>query len=482
MKYRTKLYLAFFATSFVAALLGDALIYVKMKENRILAIRERLISIASTTAVLLDPELVKRAVEGGPSSTAYQELVQKLRLSRDANRTGTLYVRFLYLVGLSPTDPKGLIFIADAEENPASAVRYGDVDTSDNGIHLREHINEYYSPQKFITDKWLTRLSGFAPIYDREGQYLATVGVDIPIGDVDLLLNIILFYGMAGLIVSLLLAGAGAHILSKKITKSLHVIHSSVKEIGSGNLLVETKLKSNDEFGELALALNSMAQGLRERERLKINFARYVSKHMLEKILKSDSPLKVEGERRKITILFSDIRQFTQLAETLPPEEVVALLNEYFEAMIDIIFSYQGTLDKFLGDGIMVEFGAPLDDAVQEIHAIQTAIAMQKKLSSLREKWAKEGKPQITMGIAIHTGQAIVGNIGSEKRMEYTAIGDTVNVAAKLEYSTKTLKQPILISEMTYLAVKDLFPCQDVGLVSLPGRKEQITAYAVPYS
>lgn len=240
-------------------------------------------------------------------------------------------------------------------------------------------------------------------------------------------------------------------------------------------------MKTHDEFEELGNEINKMATGLQERERLKLNFARYVSQQVMEQILKKESFAKLEGERRKITVLFSDIRQFTQIAERLPPEQVVSLLNEYFELMLDVIFRYQGTLDKFLGDGIMVEFGAPLDDPEQEKHAVQAAIGMQKELQKLLEKWKKEGKPQIAVGIGIHTGLAVVGNIGSEKRIEYTAIGDTVNIASCLEQATKLLKKQILISETTYNAIKDQVKATSLGPMIFPGRKEAISIYSVEF-
>lgn len=188
-----------------------------------------------------------------------------------------------------------------------------------------------------------------------------------------------------------------------------------------------------------------MTKGLQERERLKLNFSRYVSDHVLEKILSSSVPTKLEGERRKITVLFSDIRQFTQLSENLSPEQIVSLLNEYFKVMLDIIFAHKGTLDKFIGDGLMVEFGAPLQDDFQEKNAVTAA----------------------------------VGNIGSEKRMEYTAIGDTVNIAARLEQMTKSTGKYILISEDTYQAIKDEFDAKNLGSTALIGRQEPITVYAI---
>ncbi|KAG6559751.1 Adenylate cyclase 1 [Candidatus Rhabdochlamydia oedothoracis] len=215
---------------------------------------------------------------------------------------------------------------------------------------------------------------------------------------------------------------------------------------------------------------------LQERERLKVNFSRYVSDHVLQKILSSSKPTNLEGERRKITVLFSDIRQFTHLSESLPPEQVVALLNEYFKVMLDIIFEHKGTLDKFIGDGLMVEFGAPLDDEIQEKNAVTAAIAMQKALEKLNTTWKQ---PAIQIGIGIHTGFAIVGNVGSEKRMEYTAIGDTVNIASRLEQMTKFTKRSILISEDTYQAIKEEFPAESLGPITLPGRQEPIRVYAI---
>ena len=202
---------------------------------------------------------------------------------------------------------------------------------------------------------------------------------------------------------------------------------------------------------------------------------------MLEKILKSDTPTNLEGERRKVTIFFSDIRSFTKISEQLAPEKVVSLLNQYFEKMIEIIFAHSGTLDKFIGDGLMVEFGAPLEDKEQERHAVRAAIHMQYELYKLAKKWLDEGYPEIIVGMGVHTGFAVVGNIGSDVRMEYTAVGDAVNVAARLEKSTKKLNKSIIISEDTYNAVKqyDEFKFEDLGEIELSGREKFIKAYAV---
>ncbi|MFI5335009.1 MAG: adenylate/guanylate cyclase domain-containing protein, partial [Chlamydiales bacterium] len=301
---------------------------------------------------------------------------------------------------------------------------------------------------------------------------------DLRASDVVAQLRDLLRFGIFSFSAALLLALLSAFFLSRREALSLQSLCKGVKEIGQGNFSCRVHLFTHDEFDDLAVAINQMAQGLQERDRLKLNFTRYVSQHIMETILKSEAPVKLEGERRKITLLFSDIRQFTKLAEKLPPEEVVSFLNEYFGVMVEVIFKNEGTLDKFIGDGMMIEFGAPLEDPLQEIHAVTTAIEMQQEAQKLCAKWEKEGKPRIEIGIGIHTGIAIVGNIGSERRIEYTAVGDTVNVAARLEQLTKQLKMPILMSESTAKAVEKQFALKNLGPAILPGRTDPIIVYS----
>ena len=213
---------------------------------------------------------------------------------------------------------------------------------------------------------------------------------------------------------------------------------------------------------------------------MKSAFARYVSQQVMETIISSGALPSLHGDRRKITALFSDIRGFSTIAEKMNAEAVVVMLNEYFKVMVDIVFRNKGTLDKFMGDGLMVIFGAPADDADQEEHAVRAAIEMQIELRRLCQRWETEGRPSIRIGIGINSGAAIVGNMGSEARMEYTAIGDTVNIAARLESATKDCGQDILISEFTYEAVRGVFEAVRIGSVSVKGRAEPVMTYAVP--
>ncbi len=477
MKYRTKLYISLVAVSVAGILLSLVIFSTETEKFIFNMLKSRSLSIAATTAAIVDPELIEESKSiTSTTDPLYIKIQNKLRRILNANRREDIFLSDVYLVYPNPTNPKELMIGVETDvdpDQPNTGYFYSDKDL------ILENHKSYFTDKNFVTDQYGIWLDGFAPIKDKDGKYIATIGVGINAADIHVRLEQLIKYALWGLLASVGLSLLIAHFLSKRVTLSLDHLCEVVKKIEGGDLKARAELHSGDEFDELGTRINAMSKGLQERERLKMSFARYVSGHIMEKIIQSEHPLKLEGERRKVTILFSDIRQFTRLAENLPPEEVVQLLNEYFEQMIEVIFTHSGTLDKFVGDGVMAEFGAPLDDAQQEIHAVRAAIDMQKALVRLCDKWEKENKPRVQMGIGVHTGEAIVGSIGSERRAEYTAIGDTVNVASRLEQATKILNTNILISESTYLGAKDLFSFKDLGSMALPGRKEQIRVYTI---
>lgn len=481
MKYRTKIYLNLSVMAFLSTVLALGIVYFETKHYFFKELQSKVISIAASTAAVLDPELLKQIrTKEDENSPAYKAIADILRKERNANHRNDVYVKYIFTEMPSPDNPKVIVTDVTATEDPEEAAHTGDIDPDTKSSKLNEHLNEPYSPNKIIRNRWGAWLTGYVPVHDAQGKYVATVAANISAAEVQAELNTLIIYSFIALGGSLLLALVASTFLAKTAAKSLNSICTLVDEIKQGNLDASIKLETNDEFRELAQTILHMAQGLKERQRLKTNFGRYVSRHVLDKILKSEMPIKLEGERRKVTVLFSDLRQFTKLAEKMPPESVVALLNEYFEQMMEAIFGNQGTLDKFIGDAIMVEFGAPLEDANQEKNAVLAAIAMQRRLKKLSEKWVALGKPKLEMGIGIHTGQAVVGNIGSEERMEYTAVGDTVNIAERLEQASKVKDVPILISEETFLAIaNEGFTYKKLGPLSLPGRSGEIIAYAI---
>lgn len=219
--------------------------------------------------------------------------------------------------------------------------------------------------------------------------------------------------------------------------------------------------------------------GERERKYMRRAFSKYVSKDVLAEILYDPSRVSLGGEEREVTVFFSDIRGFTTLSEKTTPTELVRILNEYFTEMGEEVLAYNGVLDKYIGDAIMAFWGAPIADPDQADHALQASLGMSKRLDAFNARLEKRGDPQIDIGIGLYTGPAIVGNVGSEERFDYTVIGDTVNAASRLEGLNKEYKTRIIISETTKQKLKKSYNIKPLGSAQVKGRTEPIAIYTV---
>jgi adenylate cyclase len=217
----------------------------------------------------------------------------------------------------------------------------------------------------------------------------------------------------------------------------------------------------------------------KEKRWIKKTFSHYLSAHVMENILSDPDSLRLGGQRRNLTVLFSDIRGFTTISEALKPEEVVELLNEYLSKMVEVVFRHDGTLDKFIGDAVMAFWGAPLSQDDHARKAVLCAVEMIEELGKLQQKWRAEGKKIIEIGIGINTGEMVVGNMGSKDKMEYTIIGDNVNLGSRLEGLNKEYKTRIIISSVTYEAVKDLVEVERLGDVKVKGKEKSVEIFTV---
>jgi len=270
---------------------------------------------------------------------------------------------------------------------------------------------------------------------------------------------------------------AGAFGLATLLSRPIRRLMEGTRRIAEGDFSVALAVPSRDEIGALTEAFNRMARSLGEKEHIKRAFSRYVAREVVDQILKDPENLVLTGERREVTVLFCDVRGFTPTAERLSPEEVVGLLNNFYNLMIDTIFRYQGTVDKFLGDGVMAVFGAPIYRQDHAVQAVRAALDMQAGIRALSDRLVEEGKDPIAVGIGVNAGEAIAGTVGTDERMEYTVIGDNVNLAARLE--ANALAGQILISEQTYRRVEDQVTARALGRIKVKGKQGEIGVYEV---
>ncbi len=215
------------------------------------------------------------------------------------------------------------------------------------------------------------------------------------------------------------------------------------------------------------------------KEKIKKAMGKYISDDIMENVVKNIDELKLGGKRSVVTVLFADIRGFTSMSEKMSAEEVSNILNEYFTEMEPIISSHNGIINKFIGDAVMAIFGEPINDKNHALNAVKCANDMLKKVRQLQHKWIEEGKPKIEIGIGINTGEVFVGNIGSERRMEYTVIGDTVNLASRIESYNKIYKTNFLIGPTTYEEVKNYVNVIKISDVQIRGKLQKLDIYEV---
>jgi PAS domain S-box-containing protein len=244
----------------------------------------------------------------------------------------------------------------------------------------------------------------------------------------------------------------------------------------SVNLSLNTIADANDET-KVRGALVVM-EDISDEKRLKSTMYRYMTQELAEELLKLDDT-KLGGDRKEVSILFSDIRGYTTLTESLEAEEVVGMLNEYFESMVDVIFKHRGTLDKYIGDAIMAVFGSPLALKDHAWEAVQTAVEMRQRLAEFNTRREACNKPLIKIGIGINSDSVISGNIGSSKRMEFTAIGDGVNLGSRLEGSSKQYGCDIVISESTFRPCSDRIWHRELDFIRVKGKNDPVRIYEV---
>lgn len=401
-------------------------------------------------------------------------------LTNEIELQGEILARNIALNAVDPLSTNDDLYLAilvrDATENEGVGYAY----LVDNKGIIRAHneIEFVNKPAKAFTSP--TKLYDVTiPILLAGKKEIGKVSVGLETERIESATNtmqlILIFIAIAGLFFGIL----GAMILSNYLTIPIKELVKGVQAIARSNFEQRIVRRSNDEIGDLTFAFNNMAKSLKEKEQIKDAFRRYVSHQVAEEIFKDPSKYieTLKGTRRRVTILFADIRNFTPLAERLPAERVVVLLNEALTIMTEIVFKHGGTIDKFIGDCIMAVFGAPLIHADDINRAIIVAVEIQKAIKDINKKRLESSGEKIQIGIGINVGEAVVGNIGAKDRLDYTVIGDSVNLASRLEKIAKGGE--IIVSEPVFEEASARYKYVGPKLVKVKGKEKPVKYYNV---
>jgi adenylate cyclase len=280
------------------------------------------------------------------------------------------------------------------------------------------------------------------------------------------------YVGFVGILFGLFTAG----LISRLVAKPVDHLREAAKAVARGQLDMNVSLPRADEFGLLAAEFNQMVEQLREKERLHKTFGLHVGRAAAEQILARDPGL--NGVEQVITVVFVDIRSFTQRSSTQSPPEIVRDLNQFLGAMVQVVEDrHGGMINKFLGDGFMALFGVGQNGGAHACKAVAAGEEMLRVLEDLNASIRADGREPLRIGIGIHTGPAVVGSVGSRERLEFTAIGNTINIAARVEQLTKTLAAPLLVTSSTRDQLDDPSLMKDFGHQEIRGIEQTIHVF-----
>lgn len=397
--------------------------------------------------------------------------------------TNAVLVVLFSTEGLQTANDMSTAYTTYAISDEQSVLVYPDQTILRSGVLNREqnfYDRIYESSQK---------LSQFLYTQDGKKYFVAASKVDfgrfaaisqIPVALVYEAINLIIVRNTVLVLIILFLAILAIWFFARGISRPVIALKDAAEQIETGDYAVNLKATTNDEIGLLTNSFVKMGKGLAERERLRESFGRFVNKEIAEKAARGE--LKLGGERKNATIFFADIRSFTAISESLTPEQVVEFLNAYMTRMVDCIQATGGVVDKFIGDAIMGVWGVPISSgstAQDAEQAIKSMILMRNSLYEFNKSRGGPGKPLIKIGCGVNTGPCIAGQIGSEKRMEYTVIGDSVNTASRIEALNKPFGTDILISENTYKLVGDKLITEPMMPIHVKGKEAPLQIYAV---
>ena len=341
--------------------------------------------------------------------------------------------------------------------------------------YVRTHMISVFFPKGD-----LSRIKGVRPVstqFKIMELVLTTCALPVGVLSVAAILgtvttSVIIYLGVTFLVFGL----AQGFFIARSLSKPVQQVVAEMKKVRDGDFSARATVLSVGNMGALTEGFNDMARSLGKAEFIKESFGKYVSSEVVDKVV---AGVDLCGEEREVTVLFCDIRDFTAMTEKIPPARLLALLNTFLDIMVEAVIEHGGRVDKFIGDSVMAVFGAPVSHGDHALRAVKTGLSMLERL----ERWNQEEAHAITgpwqIGIGIHSGEVIAGNIGSSKKMEYAVIGDVVNMAARIERLNKRLGVHFLISSKTHDMVEDNIRVRQKVAVTVKGKSAPVTVYEV---
>jgi len=431
----------------------------------------QLLNIARVTALAVDPSLhaqVQRAPD--PRSQAYLRIKRELvTIQNEVLLTTPIFT--LTNLDASARTARVLV-VSDGPGQPGDIYQVPPRMVDPLRWTFEDGVARYTD---IYTDAKGTWITAFAPILDRMGATAAVVVVNYPVeiylDRLQELRRTILWASGLGALGALVVG----FLFARRLTRPIRALTVGVGRVAAGDLSQSLPVRSRDEVGQLTRAFNGMLEGLRQRDFIRSAFGRYVSPEVAKTLLESPGGLRFGGEKRVVTVLMSDLRGYTRFAEHGDPAVVMDVLNGFLGRMTDIIIEHGGTINEFIGDAIFAVFGAPLEHPDHAERAAGCALAMQGAMAQINREHAAQGRPRFEMGIGVNTGEAVVGNIGSEQRAKYAIVGSAVNVAARVEGAT--VGGQVFLTAETYARIRDLAEVLGPTQLEAKGLSEPLALY-----
>jgi class 3 adenylate cyclase len=466
-----RLAVAFAALTFLSVVIVGVLVRERQKRELEDAVGTQLLNIARVAVLLVDPAQhaeVDRARDA--DSPAHRRLRATLAT---VQREVLLTTPIRTLVDYDRAGRRARVVVTSEEaERPGGWYTLAPELIDPIAWSLEDGVARYTGAYRNGGGTWI---SAVAPIVDAQGRAVALLSVDYQV-DVFLdrlrELDATVLQGSAiGALCALLLG----LLFARRLTRPISALTGAVARVAGGDLSQTLPVRSRDEVGVLTRAFNEMVEGLRQRDFIRNAFGRYVSPEVARTLLETPDGLRLGGHKREITVLMSDLRGYTRFAEHGDPVGVMEVLNDYLGHMAEIVIAHGGTINEFIGDAIFAVFGAPVEHADHAERAAATALAMQLANAELNRANAARGRPGFEMGIGLNTGEAVVGNIGSEQRTKYAVVGAAVNLAARVEGCT--VGGQILMTAATFERLADLAEVASPISVELKGLAVPVTLH-----